>query len=183
MGMSVNAHLRDALILNGVTLAPAGTAMTLIVSAAAPAKIGGIDGSIDFYFKPLDLGRYGALPIRAALSHVAIERSAGRAATRDTLDTAGDIFIPGYVLFHALRKGQNVVLPAGTAIRARTTASIDAADAQDVVIATPAPLRLSGDRPFSPFTPLPLFTERPTVPQRSPSPSPSPSPSAAPTST
>lgn len=178
IGNQLRAHLRDALVVNGVQLAPAGAPTTIRVTGVSRAQMGDVDGAIDLFFDHLDLGRYGSLPIRAASVRITIVRTAGRRSTSGVTDTAGDIFIPGYQIYHALRKGEDVTLPRGTLIRARTTASIDATNPQHVVIVEPPALKLSVDQPYSAFTPIPFHT----VPA-SPTPRPKPTPRLKPTAT
>lgn len=176
----LHAHLRDALIVNGVTLAPAGAPVTIRVTGVSRAEMGGVDGAIDLFFGKFDLGAFGQLPIRAASGRVTIVRTAGKQSTAGVADTAGDIFLPYYQLYHALRKGQDVTLPVGTTIRVRTTASIDATNPQHVVIGEPPSMNLNVDQPYSAFTPIPFRTVPPSPTPR-PKPTPTPLPTMVPT--
>ena len=162
VGNQLRVHLRDPLVVNGVRLAAAGAPATVRVTAVSRAELGGVDGALDLFFDSLDLGQYGKLPIRAASARITIVRTAGKQSTAAVTDTAGDILIPGYQIYQALRSGQDVILPRGTLLRVRTTASIDARDPLHVVIGQPPAITLGVDRPYSAFTPIPLHTVMPS---------------------
>ncbi len=185
-GSIIRMHLRSPLVVNGVTLAPAGAPDTLeVVSTRKPAS-GDVDGAVQIHIEPLALpGRPAPLPIRAVHEYLTIELTAGQESTRATTDTIGDIFIPYHMLYHALRPGRQLVLPVGSILRAETAATIDARNRSDVVLATPQPFISTYDAPHSDITPAPFYTPAPTAPRPLPHgrptlpPSPSPSPSVA----
>ncbi len=188
-GSIIRMHLRSPLVVNGVTLAPAGAPDTLeVVSTRKPAS-GDVAGVVQIHINPLALpGRPAPLPIRAVHEYLTIEMTAGQESTRATADTIEDIFIPYHLLYHALRPGRQFVLPPGSILRAETAATIDARNRSNVVLATPQPFISTYDAPHSDITPAPFYTVpptahplprgRPTLPP-TPPPSPSPSPSVA----
>ncbi|MBV9646464.1 MAG: hypothetical protein JO043_03280 [Candidatus Eremiobacteraeota bacterium] len=168
-GTVVHMHLKDALRVGGVEVAQAGLRGTLRVVMTRPALSGDQDGAVELQVDPLPLPGRGTLPLYLTRSFVTVEMTAGQQSTRDLLDSAEDVLIPGHVIYHALRKGHELTLARGTTLRARTGASIDASRAPTVVIATPAPVQLNTDVPHSDFTPIPLYT-LPTPPPRQPAP-------------
>lgn len=176
-GSVVRAHLRDAIVLRGKTIAPAGTPVEIEVSQVTPAHMGNQDGSVEIYFKPLALAGGASIPLTTPTSHIDPHVSVGAYNTRAVTDTVGDIFIPGHYIYHMLRKGRDVVLGPGTVLRARTGASIEVARGA-VVVATPAPLITVSDTPHPGFVPAPVYT-----PPGFHMPAPKPSPSVQPTST
>ena len=182
-GDVVRMHLRDPLVVNGVTLAPAGAPGTLTIVSTHHAGSGDEDGSVAINIQPLSLPGRGVLPIRALHEYLTIEHTAGQLATRDTTDTVTDIFIPGAMLFNALRKGHEYVLGPGAVLRALTAATVDATDPNDVAIVRPAPLMMIQDTPHSDYTPVPFYTPIPMAPKRKPSPKPTQSPTQPPAPT
>ena len=103
--------------------------------------------------------------------------SAGQESTRGITDTVGDIFIPGHLLYHMLRKGGDVTLRPGTVIRARTAATVGVSHGA-VAVSTPAPFVTSQDAPHPAFSVAPIYTPPGYHP---PAPKPSPSVHATPT--
>jgi hypothetical protein len=178
-GSVIKMHLKDPLVVNGSTVAPAGTPGTFTVIATRKSASGDQDGAIQVHFAPLDLGDGRTLPIRADHEYLTIERTGGQLATRGTVDTLSDIFVPYYVLYQIFRKGQQMVLPRGAVLRAETAASVDASDPKAVAIRTPAPFTLGNDPVHADYTPVPLFTYVPTPPPKK-KPTPSPKPTATP---
>jgi hypothetical protein len=190
-GTTIHMHLRSALVLNSTTIAPAGAPATLQIVTTRKAQTGDEDGAVQVHLDPFALpGRKEALPIRAFHEYLTIERTAGQLTTRDATDTIGDIFIPGHVLYHAFRKGQQFVLPPGAVLRTQTAATIDATNPRALVLSTPPPFESTYDTPHSDLTAQPLYTPapmrprplphgRPTLP---PSPTPTAVPSTSPTS-
>lgn len=154
-------HLKDALILNGRTVAPAGTPGRFRIVTTVAAQSPDVEGSVDVYFDKVDLPHYGALPIRSAQTHWTNEMTAGRASTAGVTDTIKDIFIPYHMLYRVFRKGSELDLRPGTVVRVRTAATIDASKAGTVSIVTPPPFQLNLDAPHSDYTPLPLSTLAP----------------------
>jgi hypothetical protein len=177
-GTVVRAHLRDPIVLNGVTIAPAGTPVDIEVTQSSPAQAGNIDGSVDVYFDALTLDGGKKLPLVTPTAHISPHMSAGQVSTRGITDTVGDIFIPGHVLYHMLRKGGDVTLRPGTVIRARTAATISLSHHGAYAISTPPPFNTSLETPHPAFVPAPVYTPPGFHP-----PTPKPSPSAKPTAT
>jgi hypothetical protein len=164
-GTTIHMHLKSSLVLNGVTVAPAGAPATLEVVTTQPSAMGNIDGAVQIHLDPLILaGENRALPLRAYHEYVTIERTTGQMSTRDATDTIGDIFIPYHVLYHYLRSGRQLVLPAGSVVPARTEATIDASDPKDIVLSTPPPFESTYDPPHSDLTAPPLYTPAPERP-------------------
>lgn len=176
-GSVVRAHLRDAIVLRGKTIARAGSPVEIEVSQVSPAQMGNQDGSVEIYFKALTLADGSSVPLTTPTSHIDPHVSIGAYNTRAVTDTVGDIFIPGHYIYHMLRKGHDVVLGPGTVLRARTGAAIELAKGA-IVLATPQPLITVSDTPHPDFVPAPVFTPPGFHP-----PTPKPSPSIHPTST
>jgi hypothetical protein len=164
-GAVIRMHLKDALIVNGITLAPAGSAAELVVVMTQPSAVGNIDGAVQIHLDPFELpGRNLMLPIRAYHEYVTMERTAGQLSTRDATDTIGDILIPYHVLYHYLRPGQQLVLPPGSIVPARTAATIDAGNPRAIVLSTPPPFESTYDPPHADLTAPPLYTPGPMRP-------------------
>jgi len=165
-GAVIRMHLKAPLVLNGVTIAPAGAPGSLTVVTTNPAYMGNEDGAVQIHLDPFPLaGAHQTLPIRAYHEYVTIERTTGQQSTSDAVDTVGDIFIPYHALYHYLRPGRQLVLPAGSIIPAQTAATIDASDPKGVVLSTPPPFESTYDPPHSDLTPAPLFTPGPQKPK------------------
>lgn len=178
-GDSARAHLRDAIVVGGLTVAPAGTPVTIKVLQAQRAQLANVDGSVDIYFEPLKLPSGVTVPLSTPTSHIDPHLTAGRSSTRTITDTVGDIFIPGHYLYHILRKGMDVTLHPGTQIRARTAATVEVSGGT-VAVVTPPPFPAPVDSPHSAFVPAP-FATAPGFKTPTPKPSPSPTAGAAPT--
>ncbi|MBC5816604.1 MAG: hypothetical protein GIW97_08695 [Candidatus Eremiobacteraeota bacterium] len=163
-GDTVRAHLKDALELNGTLIAPAGAPMLIKIADVHGAKSGDEDGTLDIYFQPLTLANGASLPLHTPTSHLSIHMSAGQASTAGITDTLKDIFIPYHYLYRAIRKGAELELGAGTLLRARTGATIDASRAGVVSIIAPPPVSTSIDTPHADYKPMPLAT----VPAKAP---------------
>jgi hypothetical protein len=193
-GTVIHMHLRSALVVGGVVLAPANAPATLTVVTTAKAQTGDVDGAIQIHLDPLALpGRTQLLPVRAFHEYLTIEMTSGQLATRDTTDTIADVFVPYHSIYHALRKGRQMVLPAGSVLRAETDATIDASHPNALVISTPPPFVSTFDPPHADLTAAPFYTPapmrprplphgKPTLPPKVASPSPAPDVSAAPAS-
>jgi len=174
----VRAHLKDALVVGGTTVAPAGTPVLIRILRASGAKSGDVYGYVDIAFEPLHLPDGQDVMLRAPISHLTIYSSGGHDATVGVEDTVGEIFIPAYILYAATRKGRNVNLPAGTTIRARTIERVETNLQGAVVVKTPAPLTIPIGVPAPDYQPLPLAivaTPHPHV-RNTPAPTPFPSP-------
>lgn len=176
-GTIVRAHLRDPIVLGGRTVVAAGTPVGIEVTQAIPAHMGNEDGSVDIFFRALPLPDGKTIPLTTPTAHIDPHVSVGQYNTRATIDTIGDIFVPGHYLYHMLRKGRDVTLGPGTILRARTGASLEMAKGA-LVIATPQPFVTIGDTPHPAFSPAPVYT-----PPGFQLPTPKPSPSVKPTST
>lgn len=177
-GSVVRAHLRDPIVLGGVTVARAGTPVTIEIAQSSSAENGNIDGWVDVYFEDLPLLSGKKLPLETPTAHLNPHMSAGQESTREVTDTVGDIFIPGHILYHMLRKGADITLRPGTLISARTAATIDVAHGA-IAVSTPAPFTTSLDTPHPDFVPQPLATP-PGFHEPTPKPSPSVKPTASP---
>lgn len=188
-GTVIHLHLKSPLAVNGATLAPAGAPETLQIVTTRKAQTGDEDGAVQIHFDPFALpGREQPLPIRALHEYLTMERTAGNLTTRDTTDAIADIFIPGHVLYHMLRRGQQFILPPGTVLRVLTAATIDATNPRSIVLSTPPPFESTYDAPHSDITAAPIYTPAPLRPRPlphgkptlPPTPVPTPEPTAAP---
>ncbi len=144
-------------MLDGATVAAAGTPVNIVVAQTSGAQIGNVDGSLEMYFEALRLASGKLLALTTPTAHVDPHMSSGQQSTRSVTDTVGDIFIPGHYIYHILRKGADVVLRPGTVIRARTAATVRLANGA-VAISTPAPFASTLDTPHPDFVPAPLAT-------------------------
>jgi hypothetical protein len=182
-GTTIRLHLKDALVVNGVALAPAGAPETLEIVNTHAAASGDNDGSVEIHLDPFVLPKPAlSVPIRAYHEYLTKERSAGNIATRDTTDTIGDIFIPYHVLYHVFRPGQQFVLEPGTVMKTEIAVTIDASNPQAVVLTTPPPFESTYDMPHSDLTPQPLYTPAPERPHPLPHGHPTLPPTSPPTS-
>jgi hypothetical protein len=187
-GDLIPMHLRDPLILNGVTLAAAGAPAILAVVSTRKSGSGDADGALQINVHSLALNGHPDLPLRAIHEYLTIDHTAGNLTTRDATDQVTDIFVPYAFLVNALRKGYEYKLPQGAVLRVLTNATIDARNPNAIAILPPAPLVNGGDVPYADFTPAPLYTPVPLQPKHSPSPRPTvrpaiPSPAPAPSLT
>jgi hypothetical protein len=176
-GTIARAHLRDPIVLDGITVARAGEQVGIEITQASPAQAGGIDGTVEIYFQSLPLAGNLSLPLSTPTARINPHMTAGQASTQGITDTIGDIFIPGHLIYHMFRKGGDVTLRPGTVIRARTAASIRVAHGA-VAIATPPPFETTLDTPHPAFSVAPMYT-----PPGYHAPTPKPSPSVSPTPT
>ena len=184
----IHMHLKDALIVAGTVVAPAGTPATLAVITTQGAHSGDIDGAVQIHLDPLALpGGAPPLPIRAYHEYLNVELTSGQQSTRATTDTVADIFIPYHAIYHAFRRGRQLVLPVGSVLRAQTAATIDASDPSHLVLSTPPPFVSNYDTPHAELTVPPLFTPAPTrpkpLPRGKPTLPPTPRPTPEPTAT
>lgn len=165
-GQIVRAHLEKNLVLDGVTIAPAGTPVQIKIVDASPAANPDIYGYVDIYFRPLELADGRELPLRAPAQHLNVNVSAGHQSTADVENTIGDIFEPT-LIYHAFRKGRNFTLRPGARIHALTEATVQVVNGGTIAIVTPAPLVLDQDTPVSSFRAMPMATPEETFkPQR-----------------
>ncbi|MBV8600859.1 MAG: hypothetical protein JO359_04760 [Candidatus Eremiobacteraeota bacterium] len=177
-GAVVPGHLRTAIVLRGRTLARAGTTVLVTVTETRRASRD-VDGEVVLRLHPVKLSDELELPLR--LVHSDLSPPLVRANPED-------ITLPPRAQLAAGTAGVELVLPAGTVLRAHTAATIDATDPAHTVLVTPPPFTISTDKPYSAFTPIPLFTYNGTFtppPRRgrsvaTPSPSPTPTETATP---
>jgi hypothetical protein len=153
----VQAHLKDALILNGTTIIAAGTPARIRIIGVKRAENPDIYGFVDIYFYPLALPSGETIPLRAPASHLSVNDSAGHESTVGVEDTVGDIFTPT-LLLHVFRKGRNFTLEPGAMVHARTQATVTLGSDGAVAIVTPAPVVLDAQTPHSTFNAVPLST-------------------------
>ena len=153
----VNAHLKNAIVLEGVTIAAAGTPVRIRILDAKPADNPDIYGIVDIYMYPLQLATGAELPLRPPTSHLNVNVSAGHASTADVENTVGDIFTPT-LLLHVFRKGRNFVLEPGAVIHTRSQATVTATQSGVISVVTPAPIDIDAQTPHSSFNAMPLST-------------------------
>ena len=158
----VRIHLKNPLVVGGVVIAPAGSPAKIRVIHAEASQSGDVYGYVDIFFEPLVLPDSRQIPLRAPTSHLTANVSTGHQSTVGMEDTVGDIFVPGYVLYHAFRKGRNFELGPGSEIRARTLATVSVDSRGAIAISTPPPYAIDIATPHSAFSAPPLATPRPT---------------------
>ncbi|HEY6324898.1 MAG TPA: hypothetical protein VIW73_00090 [Candidatus Cybelea sp.] len=177
-GQIVRAHLRSALIVGGLTVAPEGTPEQIRIVDASPADIADTYGFVDIYYEPLPLPDGRMLPLRAPVARLEPRVSAGHESTVAAEDTVGDVFVPYYPLWQIFRHGKNFTLLSGSELPARTEATISAQANGSIAIVTPRPLPPGNEIPNSAFPVIPMATPigGTARPNRLPAPSPKPSP-------
>jgi hypothetical protein len=200
-GQIVRAHLKDAIAVAGRVIAPAGTPAQIKIVAVSAADIGDVYGFVDVFFEPLALTGGRMLPLRAPVSRLEPQVSAGHQSTVAAEDTIEDQVIPYHFLYHIFRSGKNFVLKAGSEVPAHTEATLTALPNGTLAIETPHPLAQNlqipkatfplqavatpfapGTQPKSRKSPAPVPTQTPTpwpTPEP-PTPTPSPAISASP---
>jgi hypothetical protein len=156
-GDIVKAHLEKALVIQDVTIAPAGTPLEIKVTDALPASNPDIYGFVDIYFRPLTLPDGRVIPLHARLSHLNVNISAGHETTAEAENTIGDEWYPT-LLLHVFRKGRNFKAEPGARFTGITDASLVVAKSGKVAIETPAPLVLDAETPISSFRAMPMAT-------------------------
>lgn len=171
----VKAHLENALVVHGATVAPAGTPVEIKIVDAQPAENPDIYGFVDIFFRPMRLPDGRSLPLHAPASHLNVNVSAGHASTAAVENTIGDIFAPT-LLLHVFRKGHNFVLEPGAHINARTDATIVVAANGTFAIQTPLPIVLDAETPVSSFRSVPMVTPESSAKMPFPVPTMSPGP-------
>ena len=180
-GEVVNLHLKDALVVGGKTVAPAGTPAHLRILDASASDIADTYGFVDIYFEPMRLPDGRMLPLRAPVARLAPHRSSGHASTVAAEDTVGDIFVPYYSLYQIFRHGKNFVLRPGAEVLARTEAVIAARPNGTIAIVTPHPPAVGTQTPANTFPVVPIAT--PLGGEPTPRPKKTPAPTPSPTST
>ena len=177
----IHVHLKDAIVLNGREIAPAGSPAQIHVVHTYKADILDTYGYVDIFFMPLQLPDGRMLPLRAPTARLAANVSGGHQSTVNWEDQIGDIFIPDYSLYQIFRSGKNFVLGPGAAIRARTEAKLEALPNGTLAIETPPPVANHFELPHSSFPAEPAATPYgPQERRRRPAPTPTPSPSPSP---
>lgn len=192
-GQLIRAHLKNAIVVSGHVVAPAGTPAQVKIVDVSPSDIADTYGFVDIYFEPLQLPDGRMLPLRAPVARLSPLVTSGHESTVEAEDTVGDIFVPYYSLWQILRKGKNFVLPPGSELPARTQATIAAQRNGSIAIVTPHPLSPDLEAPNPAYSAVPMATpfgpaaeeghHKGSTPHPSPSPttattaSPSPSPS------
>jgi hypothetical protein len=156
-GDVVKAHLESALVLDGVTVAPAGTPIEIKITDASPASNPDIYGFVDIYFRPLTLPNGREMPMHARISHLNVNVSAGHQTTAEAENTIGDEWYPT-LLLHVFRKGRNFKAEPGAHVTGITDATVVVAKNGSVAIETPAPLVLDAETPISSFRAVPMAT-------------------------
>jgi len=179
-GTLVRAHLRDPIVVGGITVAPAGAPVSVRILHTQGAQMANVDGSVDIYFEPLEIAGGRSLPLVTPTGHIDAHLNAGQASTQAVTDTVGDIFIPYHYLYHMLRKGREVDLRPGTVIRARTGAELRYS-AGSVAVVTPPSITKTADTPHGAFRVAPVVTPAAGIGTPTPNPSPSVQPTAQPT--
>ena len=180
-GQMVAAHLKNALVVGGRTVAPAGAPEQIRIVDVSPADIADTYGFVDIYYEPLALPDGRMLPLRAPVARLEPRVSNGHESTVEAEDAVGDIFVPYYSLWQIFRKGKNFVLKAGSELPARTEATISAQPNGTIAIVTPAPLAPGSYVPNSSFPVIPMATPIGGTPRPKTLPTPSPKPSSTPT--
>lgn len=170
-GQIVSAHLQQPLVVGGVTVAPAGTAVQIKIVDASPASNPDIYGYVDIFVRPMQLADGRVLPLHAQATHLNVNVSAGHESTVDVEDTVGDIYTP-ILLYHIFRKGRNFTLAPGATIRLRTQATLVALGNGTVAIQTPVPLVMDAETPLSSFRAVPIATVNPSYKPPIPTPNP-----------
>lgn len=184
-GAMVRAHLKDAIVIGGRTIAPAGAPAEIRIVDTSAADIADTYGFVDIYFEPLKLIDGRTLPLRTPVGRLTPNVSAGHESTVAAEDTAGDIFVPYYPLWQIFRKGKNFVLGTGSVLPAKTEATVTARANGTTAIVTPQPLNQSTEAPNATFPVIPMATPFGPAgmsphPRTTPSPAPSPSVTASP---
>jgi hypothetical protein len=189
-GQTIRVHLRDAIVVGGRSVAPAGTPGQIRIVDVSPSDIADTYGFVDIFFEPLVLPDGRALPLRAPVARLAPHNSSGHESTVGAEDTVGDIFVPYYSLYQIFRHGKNFVLRAGAELPARTDAAIAVGPNGSTAIVTPRPLAQSSEVPNATFPVEPVATpiggvptlkpKAPPSPATPPTPSQTPSPTPAP---
>jgi hypothetical protein len=185
-GSMVRVHLKNAIVIAGRTIAPAGTPAEIRIVDSSAADIADTYGFVDIYFEPLKLPDGRMLPLRTPIGRLEPNVSSGHQTTVEAEDTAGDIFVPYYSLWQIFRHGKNFVIGAGSVLAAKTEATVTAQPNGPVGIVTPQPLNQSTESPNATFPVMPMATPfgdegRPARSRSTPTPSPTPAPTASPT--
>ncbi len=176
----VRAHLKSALVIDGVTVAEAGAPEQIKILSSHGASAGDQSGYVDIYFLPFPLKDGTALSLRAPTMRLTPRVTTGQESTIGIADTVGDIFVPYYFLASQFRKGKNVVLKPGFVLRARTAESLSIEHGA-VVVKPAAPIAVATSTPHPAFDPMPMVTPTPFLPKKPQAPPSAPVSSPSPT--
>jgi hypothetical protein len=157
-GQIVRAHLRNAIVVGGHVVAPAGTPEQLRIVDSSASDILDTYGFVDIFFEPLKLPDGRTIPLRTPIARLTPHTSSGHESTVAAEDTVGDIFVPYYSLWQIARHGKNFVLGAGSVLPANTEAMLATQPNGGIAIVTPPPLLNSTETPNSAFPVSPLAT-------------------------
>jgi hypothetical protein len=167
----------------------AGTLLTVVLDEPIDARTASAGSLVKIHLeKPLELGGVtlapagspGTLKIVAVRKPAAPDRDGSLEFYLEPLPLASKGDLP----LRSERETFPSEVKAGSILRARTGAAIDATNPAAIAIVTPPPFVTNTDPIHSDFTPIPLFTIAPPPPKRpkaTPAATASPSPSAAPT--
>ncbi len=156
-GDVVKAHLESPIVLEGTTVAPAGSPVEIRVSDASPATNPDVYGFVDIFFRPMKLSDGRSVPLHARIAHLNVLVSAGHESTAEAENAVGDIWAPT-LLLHVFRKGRNFKAEPGARVNAITDASVVVAKNGTIAVETPAPLVLDAETPVSSFRAVPMAT-------------------------
>ncbi len=81
-GQLVRAHLKDAIVVAGRTVAPAGTPAQIRIVDVSPSDIADTYGFVDIFFEPMTLPDGRALPLRAPVARLEPRVSSGHRVDR-----------------------------------------------------------------------------------------------------
>lgn len=162
-GDTVRMHLKEALIVHGTVVAPAGTPASLLIVDTSAAKILDTYGFIDIFVEPLKLPDGRAIPLGVAATRLRPRDTAGHESTVAVEDTIEDIVVPYAGLFQIFRKGRNFVLSPGAELQAHIDATL-VATPHGVVVETPQPFAASIATPHAAFQALPIARPMPSAP-------------------
>jgi hypothetical protein len=182
-GQLIRVHLKNAIVVNGRSVAPAGAPAAIRIVDVSAADIADTYGFVDIFFEPLTLPDGRQVPLRSPVGRLEPHVTSGHGSTVAAEDTAGDIFVPYYSLWQIFRHGKNFVLEAGSEVPARTDATISVTPNGATAIVTPRPLAQSSEVPDATFPVQPLVTPLPPAPRVTPTPraTPAPEPTETPT--
>ncbi len=157
-GDRIPIHLKDPIVIDGRTVAPAGTRGIVRILGANSAQMGDVYGYVDVYFEPIVLADGAKLPLRSPTTRLSVRVTAGHASTVGIEDNVEDAVIPFHYIYHVFRKGRNFVLGAGAQLQARTQAIVSLAPNGVAVVSTPAPIPIGVHVPHATFSSSPLAT-------------------------
>jgi hypothetical protein len=184
-GDVVRMHLKNALVVGGRVVAPAGAPASLLIVDTSAAQILDVYGFVDIFVRPLSLADGREIPLGVTTSRLQPRNTAGHQSTVAFEDTIEDIVVPYAGLYQILRKGRNFVVTPGAELRVHIEATL-AATRTGIAIETPRPFAASIETPRSSFQALPLaqpMPHAPPPPTVGPPPTPDTTPSSSPSPT